>query len=92
MVRNGRYKLNYYIDYEPELFDLESDPGEERNRADDPALIGVRKAMERRLADIVDPVATDRRARAAQAALIAAHGGPDKALYVGAPGATPAPV
>jgi choline-sulfatase len=92
MVRNGRWKYNHYIDYAPELFDLEDDPLEERNLAVDPAHSRVRADMERRLRAIVDPEATDRRAKAAQAALIARHGGPEKALNVGAPGATPAPV
>lgn len=48
--------------------------------------------MDRRLRTIVDPDETDRRARKAQAELIAKHGGPANALNVGAPGATPAPV
>ena len=34
MLRNGRYKYNYYVGYKPELFDLSADPGEERNLAD----------------------------------------------------------
>ena len=33
MLRNGRYKYNYYVGYAPELFDLAADPGEERNLA-----------------------------------------------------------
>jgi choline-sulfatase len=92
MVRNGRYKLNYYVDYDPELFDLESDPLEERNLAPDPAFANVRAEMDRKLRAIADPEATDKRAKDAQAALIAKHGGPEKAINVGAPGATPAPV
>ena len=55
-------------------------------------MAAVRADMEQRLRAIVDPDTIDRRARAAQAALIARHGGPAKAIDVGAPGATPAPV
>ena len=35
MLRNGRFKYNYYVGYPPELFDLAADPGEERNLARD---------------------------------------------------------
>ncbi len=41
---------------------------------------------------MLDPEATDARAKADQAALIARFGGPEKACNVGAPGATPAPI
>jgi choline-sulfatase len=41
---------------------------------------------------MLDPEATDARAKADQAALIERFGGPAKALHIGAPGATPAPV
>ncbi len=92
MVRDGRYKYNYYAEYEPELFDMDVDPGEECNLAADPTFASVRATMERKLRGIVDPDATDARARAAQTALIARHGGPETARNVGAPGATPAPV
>ena len=92
MVRNGRFKYNYYAEYAPELFDLERDPGEEKNLAAEPEFAGVRAGMDRQLREIVDPEETDRRARKAQAELIEKHGGPAKAVDIGAPGATPAPV
>ena len=92
MLRDGHYKYNHYVGYDPELFDLDTDPGEERNLAAYPALGPVRARFEAQLRDLLDPDATEAKAKAAQAALIARWGGPALAKDVGAPGATPAPV
>jgi choline-sulfatase len=91
MVRNGRYKLNHYVGFPIELFDLWEDPGETINRAEYPALASVRAAFEAKLNALIDPAAIDAQAKADQAALIARHGGPERAKDIGAPGATPAP-
>ncbi|MBU6499413.1 MAG: sulfatase-like hydrolase/transferase, partial [Rhodospirillales bacterium] len=91
MLRDGRFKLNHYVGFPPELFDLWADPGETTNRADDPALAEVRARLEARLRALIDPDAVDALAKADQAALIARYGGPEKARDIGAPGATPAP-
>jgi choline-sulfatase len=92
MLRNGRYKYNAYVGYAPELFDLDGDPGEERNLASDPKLAVVVAGLEAQLRAMLDPEAIDARAKADQAALIERFGGPEKACNVGAPGATPAPI
>jgi choline-sulfatase len=92
MRRNDRYKLNHYVGYEPELFDLWEDPGATTNRATDPAAAAVRREMEARLRAMIDPATVDAQANADQAALIVRHGGPERARDIGAPGATPAPV
>jgi choline-sulfatase len=92
MLRNGRFKYNYYVGYPPELFDLEADPGEERNLAESPAHRSILLALAAELRELLDPEATDALAKADQAALIARFGGPEKARNVGAPGATPAPI
>ena len=92
MLRDGHFKYNYYVGYLPELFDLARDPGEERNLAGETAMAGTIAGFEKRLRAMLDPEEIDARAKADQAALIARHGGRDKAMNIGAPGATPAPV
>ena len=92
MLRNGRYKYNCYVGYPAELFDLDSDPGEEHDLAADPKFAAVVSMFEAQLRDMLDPDAVDARAKADQAALIERYGGREKAQNVGAPGATPAPV
>lgn len=92
MLRNGRYKLNHYVGFPPELFDLWGDPGETVNRAEDRAFAPVRARFEAALHGLIDPDAVDAQAKADQAALIARYGGPERARHIGAPGATPAPV
>lgn len=92
MLRNGHFKYNHYVGYAPELFDVVSDPGEEHDLAQDPAHVLILATFEAQLRDMLDPEATDAKAKAAQAALIERWGGPEKAKDIGAPGATPAPV
>ena len=55
MIRRGEYKLNYVPGHEPELFELSSDAGEWHNRADDPALAGVREELEALVLDGWNP-------------------------------------
>jgi choline-sulfatase len=92
MLRDGRYKYNYYVGFPPELFDLRDDPSEAYNLADNPAQRDTLARFEKQLRGMIDPEAIDIRAKADQAALIARFGGPEKAINIGAPGATPAPV
>jgi choline-sulfatase len=92
MVRDGRWKYNYYVGFPPELFDMAEDPLEQRNLAGDPACKAQLARMDARLRAMVDPETTDLRAKTDQAALIASYGGRDKAIDVGAPSATPAPL
>lgn len=55
MVRKGSFKFNYYLGENPELFDLEKDPGENFNVAEDPEYGRVLKDMEDELRRICDP-------------------------------------
>ncbi|MDJ0629002.1 MAG: sulfatase-like hydrolase/transferase [Rhodobacter sp.] len=91
MLKKGRWKLNHYIGFDPELFDLKSDPEETSNLATYPEHAVTLADMQAALRARLDPEATDRRAFADQAALIARHGGREAALKLGAPGATPPP-
>ena len=91
MLRDGNYKLVYFVGLEPELFDLEADPDEVRNLAGLPEFADVLARMKARLRDICDPEEVDRRARADQAATIAKHGGREELLKRGDFGYSPAP-
>jgi choline-sulfatase len=89
MLRKGRWKLIHYVGFEPELFDLETDPEEARSRITDaPEILA---SMMADLTAICDPEATNAQAFADQAALVERFGGREAALRVGAPGATPPP-
>ncbi len=91
MLRKGRYKLHYYVGFAPELFDLQEDPEELRDLAQDPEWAGVLAGMEAHLCAELDPEAVDAMAFADQDAMIAGYGGREAALKLGAPAATPPP-
>jgi choline-sulfatase len=91
MLRKGRWKLIHYVGYEDELFDLETDPEEMTNRADDPACATLLEDLHIELRKICDPERVDALAFEDQAELIERVGGRDAALKLGAAGATPPP-
>jgi choline-sulfatase len=91
MLRKGRWKFHYYVGYQPELFDLDTDPEETTDLAAEPAHAETIKQMETLLREICDPEAMDKLAKSDQQALIDKYGGREKARLVGAPGATPPP-
>lgn len=91
LLRRGRYKLIYYVDMEPELFDVVADPEELDNLAANPEHQSLRREMEDLLRRVADPEAVDKRAKRDQAALVERHGGRDAVLKRGAFGGTPAP-
>jgi arylsulfatase len=51
MIRSKRWKYNYYPTAQQELYDLENDPGEYQNLADDPKYKAVVDEMKGRLLD-----------------------------------------
>jgi choline-sulfatase len=75
MLRWDRWKYVYYVGYPPQLFDLESDPDEAIDLAEDAEYREIIARCEARLREIVDPEATNVRAFRDQGAKIAAHGG-----------------
>jgi choline-sulfatase len=91
MARKGRFKYHYYAGLPPELFDLENDPEETIDLANDSSYEPVLKNLERELRRFLDPEAVDAKAKADQAELVRQFGGRDKAFRTGSKGATPAP-
>ncbi len=65
MLRDGQYKYVYYPDHPDQLFDMESDPDELTNLADEDAYRPVVDRLRQRLRERVspDPDTVDRRAR-----------------------------
>lgn len=91
MIRQGRWKYIYYAGFEPELFDLQSDPEELNNLAQLTTSKDTLNSLHEALLSICDPDAISELAHEDQAALIAHYGGREKALTLGAPAATPPP-
>lgn len=91
MLRFSRYKYCHYVRYRPQLFDLEQDPEELTDLAEDRRHAAVVAEAERRLRVVLDPEAVDARAKARQAELLARFGGREAALARGDLGFTPAP-
>ena len=91
MLRRGRFKLHYYVRFEPELFDLQDDPEELHDLATDPAYADVLRGLQAELRKVCDPEAVDAQAKRDQAELIERMGGIARASTMGAGGATPAP-
>jgi len=91
MVRLGSIKYIHYHGFEPEMFDLATDPEETTNLAADPGYTSVRNRMIDALHSICDPQVTHDLAFADQAAMIDSYGGREAALKLGAPAATPPP-
>jgi choline-sulfatase len=91
MIRNGKFKYIYYVGMPAQLFDLESDPYERRNLADEPGYRGLAADCQASLRKLVDPEAVDALARRDQAAKIAELGGRESILARGSFGYSPVP-
>ena len=98
MVREGRYKLIYYVGFPSQLFDLESDPQELRDLASEPAHAATVERLTARLHEILAPETpeeVDARAKRDQQLVIERHGGEEAVRARGtftnspAPGETP---
>ena len=64
MVRSGPWKLNHYHGHRPQLFNLEDDPDEARDLADDPGCAAVRDALAARVLEGWDAEAIARKCTA----------------------------
>ncbi|MGB3070912.1 MAG: sulfatase-like hydrolase/transferase [Ottowia sp.] len=91
MVRQGHWKLIYYVGMAPQLFNLAQDPEELHDLAPGGEHATVLKQLTVELRRIVDPEAQDRQAKSDQHVLLEAHGGRDAVVRRGGFGATPAP-
>lgn len=83
MIRDGKYKFTYYVGYDAQLFDLESDPDELRDLSKDAAHAKTLAMLEGKLRAICDPEEIDRRAKADQARRIEERGGREEILRAG---------
>ena len=63
MIRSGSWKLNYYHGFRPQLFNLDDDPHETRDLAEDPAFAGVRAELTDRVLEGWDPEGIRQRMR-----------------------------
>ena len=91
MLRMGKYKYISYLGYSPELFNLELDPEEEENLANEKKYSELVKKFDTLLNDILNPVETDKKAKFDQAALIARLGGKEAILQKKTFAGTPPP-
>ncbi|MGE3909398.1 MAG: sulfatase-like hydrolase/transferase [Chloroflexota bacterium] len=83
MLRDDRYKLIEYVGMPSQLFDLEADPDESHNLADDPAHAEVCARLEAALRAICDPAEIDARAKASQHERVEAVGGAEAIISGG---------
>ena len=91
MIRKGGFKFVYYAGMPAQLFDLDADPQETRNLAEEAGYRGLAADCERELRQLVDPEAADALAKSDQAARIAAFGGREKILAKGGFAYSPPP-
>ena len=91
MLRQGRFKFIHYTGFGSELFDLEADPQELNDLADDPAFADILAKFERDLRAIVDPEETDKRAKADQRRRLEELGGMASIVAAGGVTHTPPP-
>ena len=91
LVADGRYKYTHYAQARPQLFDLEADPREERDLANDSGAGAILQRLRDALRGLLDPMAVDRQAKADQAARIAELGGRDAIVRRGTFDNSPVP-
>lgn len=83
MIRVNQYKYVYYVGERPQLFDLESDPHELNDLAENEQFRSVLLECDQELRKIVNPEEIDRMAKEDQARKIEQFGGREKVLLEG---------
>lgn len=91
MIRVGKWKYVHYEGYPPQLFDLEADPFEAVDLADDPAHADIVSDCYQRLRAVVDPTLANAQAFSDQEAKIESLGGLEAVILRGNYPYTPAP-
>ncbi|MBI11225.1 MAG: sulfatase [Rhodospirillaceae bacterium] len=91
MIRKGAHKYIHYVGYGSELFDLNTDPEEQTNLANDPEHAATLVKLQAELTHRIDPDEVNAAAQKSQAALVNLHGGRRKVLDLGSFQGTPAP-
>jgi len=91
MLRDGDDKLIYHAGMPSQLFDLAGDPKETRDRMLDGSGAAVAARLEAKLRAMLNPEATDARAKADQLAHADRHGGVDAVRTRGTFSYTPVP-
>ena len=91
MIRHGKFKYIYYVDYPAQLFDLEADPEELTDLAENADYGVVLQDCHERLLKQCDPVAVNERVKARQAELLGLNGGREAVIKRGDLGFSPPP-
>ena len=91
MIRKDQWKYIHYEGFDPELFDLESDPEEENNLSNNPKFSDILNQLKTELFKICNPKEVNELAFKDQDDMIEGYGGIEKAKQLGANAATPPP-
>jgi choline-sulfatase len=90
-IRHAQYKYIHYAKYQPQLFDLATDPDEAHDLSGDPKFADVLKICEAKLRALLPPETIDARAKKRQAEQLARHGGREAVIARGDLGFSPPP-
>ena len=91
MLKDGLYKYIHYVDCEPEFYNLEEDPEELNNLANQNDYQDILTYYKEQLYSKLDPESVNAEALADQADLIKRNGGVEKVLERGGLSGTPVP-
>mgnify|MGYP001157567189 FL=1 len=91
MIRKGKWKYIYYVGFEPELFNLETDPEETNDLSKRIEFVNICNELKADLYNICDPEEMNKIAFKDQDEMIEKYGGIEAAGNLGATGATPPP-